>query len=218
MAELADAQDLGSCRLIPVRVRIPSLAPTYDNFPNGKTFGDFSSDFFIEKFLCKSGKTCRHKKSPDHEGRGFNVTISRTRNPLPGDLREHVLSGVENRTKVIDDLVESGVIRRVLAQVEIACSNSLIEAWWRSLKHQWLFLNSLESVAAVEKLTAFYVREHNAELPHSAFRGQTPDEMYFGTGEGVPDDLKARRREARAKRMETNRARSCRVCRESTSS
>jgi len=65
---------------------------------------------------------------------------------------------------------------------------------------------------------ALYVREHNAELPHSAFRGQTPDEMYFGTGEGVPDDLKARRREARAKRMETNRARSCRVCRESTSS
>ncbi len=36
-------------------------------------------------------------------------------------------SGVENRTKAINKLVESGAIRRVLAQVEIACSNSMIE-------------------------------------------------------------------------------------------
>ena len=25
--------------------------------------------------------------------------------------------------------------------------------------------------------------EHNRVLPHSAFRGQTPDEIYFGTGD-----------------------------------
>jgi hypothetical protein len=35
----------------------------------------------------------------------------------------------------------------------------------------------------------FYVDEHNRVLPHSAFRGQTPDEMYFGTGDTVPADL-----------------------------
>jgi hypothetical protein len=26
---------------------------------------------------------------------------------------------------------------------------------------------------------AFYVDEHNTRLPHSAFRGQTPDEMWL---------------------------------------
>jgi transposase InsO family protein len=83
-------------------------------------------------------------------------------------------SGVENRTKAIDELIESGVLRRVLAQVEIACSNSMIESWWRSLKHQWLFLNQLDSVGSVRRLTSFYVEEHNSRLPHSAFRGQTP--------------------------------------------
>jgi hypothetical protein len=31
--------------------------------------------------------------------------------------------------------------------------------------------------------------EHNRVLPHSAFRGQTPDEMYFGTRDTVPADL-----------------------------
>ena len=29
----------------------------------------------------------------------------------------------------------------------------------------------------VRRLVAFYVNEHNGVLPHSAFRGQTPDEM-----------------------------------------
>jgi len=55
----------------------------------------------------------------------------------------------------------------------------MIEAWWRSLKHQWLFLHSLDSVSTVRRLVAFYVDEHNRVLPLSAFRGQTPDEMYF---------------------------------------
>ena len=122
-------------------------------------------------------------------------------------------NGVENRTKAIDELIESGVLRRVLAQVEIACSNSMIESWWRSLKHQWLFLNQLDDAGSVRRLTTFYVEEHNNRLPHSAFRGQTPDEMYFGTGGHIPDDLEAKRKEARVARMAANRARSCRVCR-----
>ena len=58
----------------------------------------------------------------------------------------------------------------------------MIEAWWRALKHQWLFLHSLDSATTVRRLVEFYVQEHNRVLPHSAFRGQTPDETYFGTG------------------------------------
>jgi hypothetical protein len=65
----------------------------------------------------------------------------------------------------------------------------MIEAWWRSLKHQWLFLHSLDSVTTIRRLVAFYVDEHNRLLPHSAFRGQTPDEMYYGTADTVPTDL-----------------------------
>jgi len=120
--------------------------------------------------------------------------------------------GVENRTGAINDLVDSGVLRRVLAQIEIACSNSMIESWWRQLKHQWLFLNSLDSAKSVRRLAEFYVGEHNSVLPHSAFRSQTPDEMYFGAGNRVPEELEARRKEARAHRLAVNRARSCRVC------
>jgi hypothetical protein len=52
----------------------------------------------------------------------------------------------------------------------------------RFLKHQWLYLHSLDSVATIRRLATFYVHECDRVLPHSAFRGQTPDEMYFGTG------------------------------------
>jgi hypothetical protein len=80
------------------------------------------------------------------------------------------------------------------------------------LKHRWLFLNTLDSVNAVEKLVAFYVTEHNSQLPHSAFRGQTPDEMYFGTGDDVPEELEAARAAARPARMEENRVVACAAC------
>ncbi|MGE0191206.1 MAG: hypothetical protein AB7T63_04105 [Planctomycetota bacterium] len=77
----------------------------------------------------------------------------------------------------MDGLVEAGILRRVLAQVDLAFSSSLIEAWWRSLKHGWLFLHPLESVAQVHRLVGFYVEQHNTHVSHSAFRGQTPDEI-----------------------------------------
>ncbi len=123
-------------------------------------------------------------------------------------------AGVENVNKNVDALIDSGFIKRVIAQTELNFSNSMIEAWWRVLKHQWLFLNSLDSVAKVERLVEFYVKEHNAHLPHTAFSGQTPDEMYFGRGEDIPEQLKKKRKEAQLKRLERNRALSCGICEE----
>ena len=51
--------------------------------------------------------------------------------------------GTENCNSKVDALVEQGRLRRVLAMVDVAFSNSLIEAWWRSLKPGWSFLHPL---------------------------------------------------------------------------
>ncbi len=123
--------------------------------------------------------------------------------------------GVENFNSAVDELVDSGLLRRRLAQTDISFSNSLIESWWRALKHQWLFLNTLDTVTRLKKLVSFYVDEHNTRLPHSAFRGQTPDEMYFGTGDRIPDALDAAKNVARQSRMKLNRETSCPMCRPS---
>ena len=130
------------------------------------------------------------------------------------DTKPQVLvdGGVENYNSAVDKLVDSGVLKRILAQTEIRYSNSLIESWWRVIKHQWLFLNTLDTVASVRKLVAFYVEQHNRHLPHSAFKGQTPDEMYFGTGDDIPKKLEEARLQARELRLKSNRERNCQVC------
>jgi hypothetical protein len=64
----------------------------------------------------------------------------------------------------------------------------------------------------VRRLVAFYVDQHNRVLPHSAFHGHTPDEMYFGTGDAVPADLQSRSAAARRTRVEAHRSVSCEIC------
>ena len=120
--------------------------------------------------------------------------------------------GVENFNSAVDELVESGLLNRLLAMTEITFSNSLIESWWRVLKHQWLYLNTLDTVSTIRKLVTFSVQEHNTRLPHSAFRGQTPDEMYFATGNEIPRQLETARKAARHARMVVNRNTSCPTC------
>ena len=121
-------------------------------------------------------------------------------------------AGVENLNGTVDGLFDSGQLRRILVQVDVTFSNSLIEAWWRSLKHQWLYLHQLDSITTVRRLVAFYVQQHNEVIPHSAFSGFTPDEVYFGKTDGVVESLAAGRVVARAERIEVNQAASCPAC------
>src|ERR1700726_1963002 len=91
------------------------------------------------------------------------VLVAASRGATPSATTPVVLAdgGVENVNAQVDDLITTGVLRRVLAFTELKFSNSMIEAWWRSLKHQWLFLHSLDSVTTVRRLVAFYVDEQN---------------------------------------------------------
>jgi hypothetical protein len=142
------------------------------------------------------------------------VLLDASRVAAPSDTTPVVLAdaGVENVNAQVDQLIITGTPRRVLAFTELQFSNSMIEAWWRSLKHQWLFLRSLDSVTTVRRLVAFYVDEHNRVLLHTAFRGQTPDERYFGTGDAVPAALTSGAAAARRARAEANRLAACQTC------
>jgi hypothetical protein len=120
--------------------------------------------------------------------------------------------GVENVNGGVDELVALHLLRRVVALKDVTFSNSTVEAWWRALKHQWLDLNTLDSCVAVRRLVAFYVASHNSDIPHSAFRGQTPDEMYCGRGGEIPERVEAARQQARSMRAQANRKVSCQQC------
>lgn len=120
--------------------------------------------------------------------------------------------GIENLNESVDTLVSDGLIRRVIAQVDLRESNSLIERWWRSLKHAWLFLHALDTPATVRRLVAFYVEQHNQVMPHWAHKGLTPDEVYFHTGVGIRERLKAEHVKARRARLEVNQDLTCETC------
>jgi hypothetical protein len=47
----------------------------------------------------------------------------------------------------------------------------MIEAFWRSVKHSWLYLHTLDSFTALGRLIEFYVTAHNEVMPHAAFNG-----------------------------------------------
>jgi len=121
-------------------------------------------------------------------------------------------SGVENVNAAVDSTLLAEGLHRVLAQVEVTESNSMIEAWWRSLKHHWLFLNSLDILERVRTLVAFFVVEHNTKMPHTAFRGLTPDEAFFGTAPNLSAELDAARAKASELRVAANRSVSCNRC------
>lgn len=149
-----------------------------------------------------------------HPGVTAHLLLDASHSITSGQPTVLVDGGIENYNSAVDEVIESGTLKRVLAQTEIRFSNSLIESWWRVLKHQWLYMNTLDSVSTIRKLVAFYVDQHNSHLPHSAFQGQTPDEMFFGTGEDIPKQLHALRTAARQSRLETNRAQTCQTCEE----
>jgi transposase InsO family protein len=121
-------------------------------------------------------------------------------------------SGSENVNGAVDDALAAEELTRVLAQVEVTFSNSMIEAFWRSMKHSWLYLHSLDSFAALRRLIEFYVNGHNGVMPHAAFEGQTPNEVFFGIGDEVPKKLADARTAAREKRMKENRSAACGAC------
>ena len=73
-------------------------------------------------------------------------------------------------------------------------------------------MNTLDTIAAVRRLVAFYVKEFNEAMPHSALNGRTPDEAYFGKGDDISVKLAAARQAARARRLAENRAVTCEIC------
>jgi hypothetical protein len=103
---------------------------------------------------------------------------------MPSETTPVVLAdaGVENVNAQVDELITVGVLRRVIAFTELKFSNSMIEAWWRALKHQWLFPHPLGRVTTVRRLVEFYVQEHNRGCHIRRFADKRPTKCTSAPG------------------------------------
>jgi hypothetical protein len=79
-----------------------------------------------------------------------------------------------------------------------------------------LFLNALDTIDRLRTLVAFLVEVHNTQMPHAAFAGHNPDEMYLGAAPNLVAELAAARAVAREQRLSANRSASWTRCAEST--
>ena len=61
-------------------------------------------------------------------------------------------------------------------------------------------------------LVDFYVTQHNTVMPHAAFNGASPDEVFSGTAGRLGARLAHARAHARQRRLQHNRSRSCETC------
>jgi putative transposase len=63
------------------------------------------------------------------------VLVEASRGATPSETTLVVLAdaGVEKVNAQVDALITTGVLRRILAFTKLKLSNSMIEAWWRSL-------------------------------------------------------------------------------------
>ena len=64
----------------------------------------------------------------------------------------------------------------------------------------------------LRSLVDFYVTQHNTVMPHAAFNGATPDEVFSGAAGRLGARLVHARDLARKRRRQHNRSRSCETC------
>jgi len=122
-------------------------------------------------------------------------------------------SGSENLNVEIDRLVDTDIIKRVVAQIEVQFSNSMIEAFFRRMKHGYLFLQRLTSVESVTDHVTNYLVQHNDVMPHSALRGATPLEAITDLWSDTSVlELRTKHSAAATARIETNLKSACLIC------
>jgi transposase-like protein len=121
--------------------------------------------------------------------------------------------GTENLNRHVDHLVQSGIIKRTIEQIDISFSNSVIESFFRTIKHRWPFMLSLDDLASVRKHVGEFIEDCNTLIPHSALRGATPLEMYLGNWlPAQMDELQHAERRDKVERRIANLSSACKFC------
>jgi len=120
--------------------------------------------------------------------------------------------GSENNNGLIDNFLslDDVSIRKIIAQVDVHYSNSMIEAMNKLLKYRYLFIQNIPDDEALRKHLEYFIPVYNNIRPHILLKGKTPDEAFYGRPykgtDSVSSDFLSRFQHASHARI------SCTVC------
>ncbi|NRA67518.1 MAG: transposase family protein [Pseudobacteriovorax sp.] len=70
--------------------------------------------------------------------------------------------GTENINFEVDSLLEEQDIKRIVAQIDIDFSNSMVEALFKRMKHNYLFNHPLTSLEVLQEKLDYYIKESDS--------------------------------------------------------
>lgn len=101
------------------------------------------------------------------------------REVCPEPVRLIVDGGPENNNQEVEALLEELPVKKLVAGVQINCSNSMIEAVNKALKYQYLFRQPAANPEQLQRKFPEMVEDFNSR-PHSVLSGLSPDDAYLG--------------------------------------
>jgi putative transposase len=121
--------------------------------------------------------------------------------------------GSENVNTTVSSLLETyeNKITHKIAQHHVLFSNSMIEAFNKVLKHQFLYPKTINNRVDLENVTAKAIMLYNYSRPQYALGGNTPDETFKGKAINL-NKYKESFKQQQAIRILKNQATVCKKC------
>ncbi|KAB2859607.1 MAG: transposase family protein [Flavobacteriales bacterium] len=119
-------------------------------------------------------------------------------------------NGIENRTHLLNDFLDTVQLQKCIAQLHITESNSMVESIFRQLKYYHIYPRNFETATDFMNQIDGIVNSH-CNRPLNVLHGLTPFEVLHGK---LPDKhlFKDNIAQSRLLRLEANRKTNCRAC------
>jgi len=106
---------------------------------------------------------------------------------------------------------KSDLSRHVIAQKDVHYSNSMIEAFNRILKYNYLYRRQIPDLPSLERAVHEAIHDYNTVRPHHSLKGLTPSQAFAGMQPAVKETARFME-QARQARIQANKTERCALC------
>jgi len=164
---------------------------------------DHFSKFIIDYRVCKSPNAFAIK----------DLLLQANSKYKPDKLQFLTDGGSENVNAIVSNFINNPdvPIEHIIAQKDVAFSNSMVEALNKTMKHQFLFPKMIENRTQLDLALQASVPIYNTIRPQMSLGGNTPQETFNGLSIDF-SRYSQNFNEHKAYRRQQNRKNSCNIC------